>query len=211
VECARCRPFSGPAETPAVEVATSFGKQLIMNRNLRALRRWLACGLAVFGVGLAWAQMPVPLLDANVPTAAPSAAAQQLESLLQCKAGTVLKTDEVESRLRAIGLVKGADGFFLPPQKSPRPSLFGDEVVAALVTAADGERKAAVYLKGQTGKQMAKRLGVSRIDEQADTDEPSYFKQTSKKTTLLVGAASEVFVGNDSIKYQSSVACQQIK
>lgn len=46
---------------------------------------------------------------------------------------------------------------------------------------------------------MAKRLGVSRIDEQADTDEPSYFKQTSKKTTLLVGVASEVFVGNDSI------------
>lgn len=103
-----------------MEVGTSFGKELIMNRNLRALRRWLACGLAVFGVGLAWAQMPVPLLDANVPTAAPSAAAQQLESLLQCKAGTVLKTDEVESRLRAIGLVKGADDFFLPPQKSPR-------------------------------------------------------------------------------------------
>lgn len=88
-----------------------------MNRNLRTLRRWLACGLAVFGVGLARAQMPVPLLDANVPTAAPSAAAQQLESLLQCKAGTVLKTDEVESRFRAIGLVKGADGFFLPSQK----------------------------------------------------------------------------------------------
>ena len=178
-----------------------------MSRNLRALRHWFACGLAVLGAGLAWAQMPVPLLDTN----APSAAAQQLEAWLQCKVGTVLKTNEVESRFRAIGLVKGADGFFLPPQKSPRPSLFGDEVVAALVTAADGERKAAVYLKGQTGKQMAKRLGVSKIDEQADTDEPSYFKQTSKKTTLLVGAASEVFVGNDSIKYQSSVACQQIK
>ncbi|GAA3994812.1 hypothetical protein GCM10022279_18020 [Comamonas faecalis] len=182
-----------------------------MNRNLRALRHWLACGLAVFGVGLAWAQMPVPLLDANAQTAAPPAAAQQLESLLQCKAGTVLKTDEVESRLRAIGLAKGADGFFLPPQKSPCPSLFGDEVVAALVTAADGEKKATVYLKHQTGKQMAKRLGVSKIDEQADTDEPSYFKKTSKKTTLLVGAASEVFVGNDGIKYQSAVACQQAR
>ena len=175
-----------------------------MNRNLRTLRHWIACGLALPGIGLAWAQMPVPLLD----TAAIPATVQQLEALLQCKAGTVLKTDEVESRLRAIGLVKGADGFFLPPQKSPRPSLFGDEVVAALVTAAEGENKATVYLKRQTGKQMAKRLGVSRIDEQADTDEPSYFKQTSKKTTLLVGAASEVFVGNDSIKYQSSVACQ---
>ena len=175
-----------------------------MSRNLCALRHWFACGLAVLGAGLAWAQMPVPLLDTN----APSAAAQQLEAWLQCKAGTVLKANEVESRFRAIGLVKGADGFFLPPQKSPRPSLFGDEVVAALVTAAEGENKATVYLKRQTGKQMAKRLGVSRIDEQADTDVPSYFKQTSKKTTLLVGAASEVFVGNDSIKYQSSVACQ---
>jgi hypothetical protein len=190
-----------------VEVATSFGKELIMNRNLSCsaalVCMWLGRARRWPGVGT----NARALLDAN----APSAAAQQLEALLQCKAGTVLKTDEVESRFRAIGLVKGADGFFLPPQKSPRPSLFGDEVVAALVTAADGERKAAVYLKGQTGKQMAKRLGVSKIDEQADTDEPSYFKQTSKKTTVLVGTASEVFVGNDSIKYQSAVACQQIK
>ena len=178
-----------------------------MNRNLRTLRHWIACGLAVPGVGLAWAQMPVPLLDAS----APAAAAQQLEALLQCKAGTVFKTDEVESRLRAIGLVKGVDGFLVPPQKSLRPSMFGDEVVAALVTTGDGEKKATVYLKRQTGKQLAKRLGVSKIDEQADTDEPSYFKQTSKKTTLLVGAASEVFVGNNSIKYQSSVACQQLR
>lgn len=151
-----------------------------MNRNFRTLRCWIACGLAVSGVGLARAQMPVPLLDANASTAAPSAAAQQLEALLQCKAGTVWKTDEVESRFRAIGLVKGADGVFLPPQKSPRPSLFGDEVVAALVTTGDGEKKATVYLKRQTGKQSAKRLGVSKIDEYANTDEPSYFKQTSK-------------------------------
>ena len=178
-----------------------------MIRNLRALRRWIACGLAVLGVDQAWAQMPVPLLDAS----APAAAAQQLEALLQCKAGTVFKTDEVESKLQAIGLAKSADGFFLPMQKGPRPSLFGDEVVAALVTAADGENKATVYLKRQTGKQLAKRLGVSRIDEHANTDEPSYFKQPSKKNTLLVGAAAEVFVGNDSIKYQSAVACQQLR
>ena len=189
-----------------MEIATSFGKELIVNRNLRALRHWLACGLAVFGVGLAWAQMPVPLLD----TAAAPATVQQLEALLQCMAGTVLKTDDVESKLRTIGLVKGIDDFLMPPRKGPRPSLFGDEVVAALVTAADGENKATVYLKRQTGKQMAKRLGVSRIDERANTDEPSYFKRTGKKTTLLVGAASEVFVGNDGVRYQSAVACQQL-
>ena len=178
-----------------------------MNRNLRTLRHWIACGLALSGIGLAWAQMPVPLLD----TAAIPATVQQLEALLQCKAGTVLKTDEVESKLQAIGLAKGADGFFLPMQKGQRPSLFGDEVVAALVTAADGENKATVYLKRQTGKQLAKRLGVSRIDEHANTDEPSYFKQPSKKNTLLVGAAAEVFVGNHSIKFQSAVACQQLR
>ena len=99
----------------------------------------------------------------------------------------------------------------MPSQKGPLPSLFGDEVVAALVTAADGENRATVYLKRQAGKQLAKRLGVSQINEQADTNEPSYFKQTSKKTTLLVGAASEVFVGNDGVGYQSAVACQQVR
>ena len=177
-----------------------------MNPILRALRHWLACGLAALGISQAWAQMPVPLLDAPASTAA----AQQLEALLQCKAGTLVKTDEVESRLQAIGLTKGADGFFLPLQKGQKPSLYGNEVVAALVTTGGGETKAAVYLKRQTGKQMAKRLGASQIDEQADTDEPSYFKQTSKKTTLLVGAASEVFVGNGSVKFQSAVACQRL-
>lgn len=184
-----------------------------MSWNLRALRRRLSCGLAVLGLGVgldmsqALAQMPVPLLDA----ATPADAARQLEAMLQCKAGTALKTDEVETRLRAIGMVKGADGFMLSTPKGPRPSLFGGEVVAALVTTADGEKKAAVYLKGQAGAQIAKRLGVRQIDEQANTDEPSYFKQTSKKTTLLIGAASEVFVGNGSIKYQSTVTCQQLK
>ena len=118
-----------------------------MNRNLRTLRHWIACGLALPGIGLAWAQMPVPLLD----TAAIPATVQQLEALLQCKAGTVLKTDEVESKLRTIGLVKGADGFLMPSQKSPLPPLFGDVVVAALVTAADGENRATVYLKRQAG------------------------------------------------------------
>ena len=190
-----------------MSVATLFGKGRSVIRHLRTLPQWSACGLAGPGSGLAWAEMPGPLLD----TAAIPATVQQLEALLQCKAGTVLKTDEVESKLRAIGLVKGADGFLMPSQKGPLPSLFGDEVVAALVTAADGENRATVYLKRQAGKQLAKRLGVSQIDEQADTNEPSYFKQTSKKTTLLVSAASEVFVGNDHVRYQSAVACQQVR
>ena len=171
----------------------------------------LAGVLASFGAS---AQMPVPLLDGAETGGKAAAQAQvgkQLEALLQCKAGPTFTAKAVEVEFQALGLVKGPDGFLLPLRKGPQPSLFGDQVLAALVSDADGEKKAVVYLKKQTGKQMAKKLGVTKIDEQADTDEPSYFKQTSKKTTLLVGAASEVFVGNDSIKYQSAVACQQLR
>src|SRR6218665_3361927 len=74
-----------------------------------------------------------------------------------------------------------------------------------------GRGKKGRCLPEKTDRQRAKKLGVTKIDEQADTDEPSYFKQTSQKTTLLVGSASEVFLGNSSIKYQSAVTCQLIK
>ena len=89
--------------------------------------------------------------------------------------------------------------------------LFGDQVLAALVNDDQGEAKATVYLKTQTGKQLAKKLGATQIDEQANTDDPSYFKKTGKTSTLLVGSAAEVFLGNWSIKYQSAVACQIAK
>lgn len=160
------------------------------------------------------AQMPVPLLDGadtGGKAAVQAQAGKQLEALLQCKAGTTFTAQAVKAQLQALGLVKSVDGFFLPLLKGVQPSLFGDQVLAALVSDADGEKKAVVYLKTQTGKQLAKKLGVTKIDEQADTDEPSYFKQTSKKTTLLVGSASEVFLGNTSIKYQSAVTCQLIQ
>ena len=160
------------------------------------------------------AQMPVPLLDGadtGGRVAVQAQAGKQLEALLQCKAGTTFTAQAVEAQFHGLGLVKSTDGFFLPLLKGVKPSLFGDEVLAALVSDADGEKKAVVYLKKQTGKQLAKKLGVTKIDEQADTDEPSYFKQTSQKTTLLVGSASEVFLGNTSIKYQSSISCQLVK
>ena len=171
----------------------------------------LAGVLASFGAS---AQMPVPLLDSadtGGKAAVQAQAGKQLEALLQCKAGMTFTAQAVEAQFQALGLVKSVDGFFLPLLKGVQPSLFGDQVLAALVSDADGEKKAVVYLKTQTGKQLAKKLGVTKIDEQADTDEPSYFKQTSKKTTLLVGSASEVFMGNASIKYQSAVTCQLIK
>src|SRR6218665_2712921 len=135
----------------------------------------LAGVLASFGSS---AQMPIPLLDGADTGGKGAAQAQvgkQLEALLQCKAGTTFTAKAVGAEFQALGLVKGPDGFLLPLRKDPQPSLFGDQVLAALVSDADGEKKAVVYLKKQTGKQLAKKLGVTKIDEQADTDEPSYF------------------------------------
>ena len=163
--------------------------------------------LASFGAS---AQMPVPLLDGGA-TAAQAEARKQLETLLTCKAVKSLDAKAVASQFQALGLVKGVDGFYLPAPKGEMPTLFGDQVLAALVNDGQGEAKATVYLKKQTGKQLAKKLGATQIDEHANTDDPSYFKKTGKTSTLLVGSAAEVFLGNWIIKYQSAVACQIAK
>ncbi|XJC74280.1 hypothetical protein ACHFCA_27880 [Delftia tsuruhatensis] len=54
---------------------------------------------------------------------------------------------------------------------------------------------------------------MSKINEFASTEEASYFKETSKKTTLMVGSADELHIGNSgkSIRFNSAVACQMIK
>ena len=163
--------------------------------------------VASFGAS---AQMPVPLLD-GADSAAQAQARKQLETLLACKGVKSLDAKAVAAQFQALGLVKGAEGFYLPAPKAETPMLFGDQVLAALVNDDQGEAKATVYLKTQTGKQLAKKLGATQIDEQANTDDPSYFKKTGKTGTLLVGSAAVVFLGNWSVKYQSAVACQIAK
>jgi len=161
------------------------------------------------------AQMPVPVMDGvQVAQAAPAAQAQaapdvarQLEALLSCKPGTNFTGKDVAVQFQALGLVqsKGDKTIFLPQGKVV---IFDDEIVAASVNDG-GQKMIAVYLKNRTGKEMAKKFGVTKINESADTDEPSYIKQISKKVTLLVSSASELFVGNDlTLKYKSAVACQ---
>lgn len=172
------------------------------NTTVRRVGIALALGVAAT---LAHAQMPVPLLD-SAPQG--EQVRKQLEALLQCKSGTTLQAKAIEANFLAIGLARGPDGVYLPARGGARPSVFGDQLVAAMVSDAAGERKVAVYLASASGKHMAGKLGVSKVDEQANTDEPSFYRKTSKRTTLLVGAASELFVGNSSVKYQSAITCQ---
>lgn len=134
-----------------------------------------------------------------------------LEKILKCQSGTIFTEKSITFLFQAAGLKKTTDGIFVPVTQSPPVSIFSDDVVAALFSNGDGEIKTSVYLKNQNAKKLAKKLGANNIDEYANTDEPSYFRQTSKKTTLLVGSADSLTVGNDSVHYNSMISCQIIK
>ena len=143
---------------------------------------------------------------------APMAASAQsasagLETLIQCKPATKIAVQTAESQFLAIGLEKSADGFYFPAN-GKKAVFFGDEIIAAGVFSADGENKISVYLKNQTGQQLASRLRVTAIEENANTDEPSYVKQTSAKTTLLIGSAAELDTGKKTVPFRSSITCQ---
>ena len=168
-------------------------------RALTALTLMLVSASAV-------AQMPIVLLDVPPAKSATSVSAQ-LESTLLCKPGTSFTTAGVEKQFVALGMTKRADGYLYP---KGAPTLFGDRVVRALVTAGDGERKATVFLVGRSGGQQAKRFGVTRVNETANTDDPSHYRVTSKKTTLYVDSADELQIGNTERyeRFDSAITCQ---
>jgi len=186
----------------------------------------LVCGISLMPLG-AIAQMPVPILSesatdgrgkliiAQADTGKPPQAdtSKQLEALLLCKSGTSFTLQAAESKLQAIGLAKGtADNYFVPIPKGAKVFLFGDEVVAASVSAvAKDETWLEVYLKHQTSMQLAKKLGVSnREDDPDDPKNPSYTMQSSEKTFLSIQGAAGLVIGNVAriIKYKSSLRCQ---
>ena len=179
--------------------------------------------LAVTGAGCAQGQMPVPLMD-NAEQAAPASApvvqapapvqvspgaSKGLEALLRCAPGTQITKSAVEAQFQAMGLVRNQNYFV--PAENIQPILFGNRIVAAAVDVSDGEKKVSIYMNGESGKQIAKKLKVTKIDREANTDEASYFKKTGKKTTLLVGSAYELSDAEPTMKFQSSIACQVIQ
>lgn len=153
------------------------------------------------------ANTPLRLTDANVQA---WEARKDVAESIQCNSllGDALS---LERRFEAMGMMKVQDGLFLPVGSKYRPTLFGDYLVAAQVGRSAGHWNATVatvYLQNQTGKLFAEMLEMSKIDEAAKTKEPSYIKRTGLKTTLRVGSASELSVGNASLKYKSSISCE---
>ena len=174
----------------------------------QSMRLAVMMGVALVCGGAA-AQMPILLLDgARVQ----QGAGPQLEKLLLCKPVTKIVPAKVEDQFLSLGMTKHGDGY-LYPKAGARPVMFGDKVVRALVTSDEGDRKATVFLVGRSGAAHAKRLGANTPNEAANTDDRSFMRSTSKRTTLYVGAADQLQVGNSERyeRFDAAITCQVTK
>ena len=116
---------------------------------------------------------------------------RQLETLLLCKSGTNFSIKSVASKFQAFGLVQDPkeSSYFFPPKDGPKPMLFGNQVLLAEVRKAPGGQLVMVYLKGDSGINMAKNLGATEMNYVLDANIPYYYKETSKRTKLVVGGS----------------------
>lgn len=144
------------------------------------------------------------LLGLTVSTAAvaapPVTSTAALEALLACKAGSDFTEAQVEQAFHAAGLTRDPGSVFEPKDKPV--ALFGGTVASADVSVSNVHKSLHVYLNNVDHKRLAKAWSVTTVDDAAQTEEPSYIKQTDARHTLHVGAA------DDYEGYSASVTCQ---
>jgi len=144
------------------------------------------------------------LLGVTVSTAAvaapPASSTAALEALLACKAGSDFTVAQVEQAFHDAGLTRDPGSVFEPKDKPV--ALFGGTVASADVSVSNVHKSLHVYLNNVDHKRLAKAWSVTTVDDAAQTEEPSYIKQTDARHTLHVGAA------DDYEGYSASVTCQ---
>lgn len=146
----------------------------------------------------------VLLLGVSVSTAAvaapPASSTAALEALLACKAGSDFTEAQVEQAFHAAGLTRDPGSVFEPKDKPV--ALFGGTVASADVSISNPYKSLHVYLKGVDHQRLARSWGVTTVNEEAETEAPSYLKKVDARHTLHVGAA------DDYEGYSASVTCQ---
>ncbi|HDS0950078.1 TPA: hypothetical protein QDZ34_004426 [Stenotrophomonas maltophilia] len=142
------------------------------------------------------------LASCTALAAAPSGkATAALETLLACKAGSDFTQAQAEKALQAAGLTHVPGGVF--EAKGGNVALFGGTVDSANVDIAPGGSKSLhVYLKDVAADQVGRHLSVTTVNEDAETEAPSYIRKVDEKHTLHVGAA------DDYEGYSAAVTCQ---
>ncbi|CAM4275919.1 hypothetical protein CR156_06355 [Stenotrophomonas lactitubi] len=144
------------------------------------------------------------LLGVTVSTAAvaapPASSTAALEALLACKAGSDFTEAQVDQAFHAAGLSRDPGSVFEPKDKPV--ALFGGTVASADVSISNPYKSLHVYLKGVDHQRLARSWGVTTVNEEAETEAPSYLKKVDARHTLHVGAA------DDYEGYSASVTCQ---
>ena len=124
-----------------------------------------------------------------------------LEALLACKAGSDFTQAQAEKALQSAGLTHLRGGVF--EVQGGKVALFGGTVDSASVGIAPGGSKSLhVYLKDVAATQVGRQLSVTTVNEDAETEAPSYIRKVDAKHTLHVGAA------DDYEGYSALVTCQ---
>ncbi|WP_353099155.1 hypothetical protein [Stenotrophomonas lactitubi] len=143
------------------------------------------------------------LLGVTVSTAAaaapPASSTAALEALLACKAGSDFTEAQVDQAFDAAGLSRDPGSVFEPKDKPV--ALFGGTVASADVSISNPYKSLHVYLKGVDHQRLARSWGVTTVNEEAETEAPSYLKKVDARHTLHVGAA------DDYEGYSASVTC----
>lgn len=144
------------------------------------------------------------MLGLTVSTAAvaapPASSTAALEALLACKAGSDFTEAQVEQAFHAAGLTRDPGSVFEPKDKPV--ALFGGTVASADVSISKPYKSLHVYLKGVDHQRLARSWGVTTVNEEAETEAPSYLRKVDARHTLHVGG------GDDYEGYSASVTCQ---
>lgn len=140
------------------------------------------------------------LATANGALAAPATnSTAALEALLACKAGSDFTEAQVEQAFHAAGLTRDPGSVFEPKDKPV--ALFGGTVASADVSISKPYKSLHVYLKGVDHQRLARSWGVTTVNEEAETEAPSYLRKVDARHTLHVGA------GDDYEGYSAAVTC----
>lgn len=173
---------------------------------------------AVFFPAVAFAQMPVPLLDSGPKTrtefSVEGLRVTELETLIFCGPsfkfdGKSAKSIMLRSNMKDVG-----DGYFIPTEKTPK--IFGDEIVGATINKTQFGFSVSAFMKTLNYESLARKVGA-KASEEEDFDAKVFEKKSAPKKTLTVTAEvfdengepqSHLILGGGKVTFKSFINCE---
>lgn len=173
---------------------------------------------AAFIPALAFAQMPVPLLDSGSKTrtefSVEGLRSTELETLLFCGPSFKFDDKSAKSIMQRSNMKDVGGGYFVPTEKTPK--IFGDEVVGAAINKTQFGFSVSAFMKTLNDAALAKKVGA-KASEEEDFDAKVFEKKSAPKKTLTLTAEvfdengepqSHLILGGSKVTFKSFVNCE---